>query len=122
MRKFVMYLLRAAIGFYFIYPALLMLTGVKQKLAGTAFACLANGSFSPTFVFTGWNVFLIILGLMIAFWYHPLTWIILGIVIIILKIYTSVITLPLLLQTVPVLLVAVGLLIYYGKEEFGNRY
>ena len=73
---------------------------------------------SSQFVWLTWNLFFVFLGIMIAFWKKPLSWIILGAILLILKICTApVINYRLLLEIVPVLLVTIALLVYYGKNR-----
>lgn len=119
MQNIIAYLIRAGVGFYFMYPSLLTLFGKTKKVTSGVFACF-NQYFPPEIVWTGWHLFFIFLGLMIAFWKYPLSWIILGILILGFKLYMNPLTVPLLLEVVPVLLVAIGLAIYYWKNEFGG--
>ena len=119
LKKLVIYLFRAGVGFYFAYPALLKLTEGAPKLTGTVFACFGTSIGADT-IWTLWWVFFIFLGLMIAFWKTPFSWIVLGILILVGKLYIGPVTFQLLMQIIPVLLVALGLGIYYIKQEFGH--
>jgi hypothetical protein len=119
MKKLIIYLFRAGVGFYFAYPALLKLLNDTPKLTGTPFACFGPAVPSDT-VWTLWWVFFIFLGLMIAFWKTPFSWILLGVLILVGKLYIGPVTFQLLMQVVPVFLVALGLGIHYGRQEFGH--
>ena len=118
-KKLVIYLFRAGVGFYFAYPAYLKLIEDTPKLTGTVFACLGTTVPANT-IWTLWWVFFIFLGIMIAFWKTPFSWIILGILVIASKLYIGPVTFQLLMQIIPVFLVAIGLGLYYAKQEFGH--
>jgi hypothetical protein len=122
-RKVFIYLIRAGVGFYFIYPALSRLFAAHAKspvLSKTIYACFATYTphVSAQFVWITWNAFFIILGLMIAFWKRPLSWIIVGGILLLLKLFTApALTYKVLLEITPVLLVTLALLVYYAKRH-----
>jgi ABC-type proline/glycine betaine transport system permease subunit len=126
-KKIFIYLLRIGVGFYFAYPAIQeFLKGVPKDIGKTIYSCFNN--FYPQIsihnMWLIWTLFFIVLGVMIALWKTPLSWIIFGIIILIFKIWTTTqnqITLTFLIQIIPVLLVSIALAIYYSKNEFGHH-
>ena len=124
LKKIFIYLLRAGVGFYFLYPAVQDFMKGSPKLSNTIFSCISTyfPQFSSQNVWIMWTILFVVLGLMIAFWKTPLSWIILGLIILIFKLITaSSYPLSFLIQIVPVFLVSIALAIYYAKNEFGHR-
>lgn len=126
LKKLFVYLLRMGVGFYFAYPAIqLFMKGTPTNLTQTIYQCV--NTFYPQFssgnVWMIWTGFFVVLGLMIAFWKTPLSWIVFGIIILFFKLSTTTTwSIPMLMQVIPVLLVSIALAIYYAKNEFGyNR-
>lgn len=122
LKKLFIYLLRAGVGFYFAYPAIQEFQKGAPALKNTIYACFSTvyPQFSSGNVWTIWTLFFVILGLMIAFWKTPLSWLIFGIVILFFKLSTTTNwSLNFLIQIIPVLLVSIALAIYYAKNEFG---
>lgn len=122
LKKVFIYLLRMGVGFYFAYPAIQEFQKGVPLLKNTIYSCFSSiyPQFTAGNVWTLWTIFFVVLGLMIAFWKTPLSWILFGIVVLIFKIMTtSTWTLSFAMQIVPVLFVSVALAIYYAKNEFG---
>ena len=122
LKKLFIYLLRIGVGFYFAYPAIQEFQKGAPALKNTIYACFSTvyPQFSSGNVWTIWTLFFVILGLMIAFWKTPLSWLIFGIVILFFKLSTTTNwSLNFLIQIIPVLLVSIALAIYYAKNEFG---
>lgn len=122
LKKLFVYLLRMGVGFYFAYPAIQEFTKGTPALKNTIYACFSGAypQFTSGNIWTLWTVFFVLLGLMIAFWKTPLSWIIFGIIILCFKLFTTTTwSIPMLMQVIPVLLVSIALAIYYAKNEFG---
>lgn len=124
LKKLFIYLLRMGVGFYFAYPAIqLFMKGTPANLSKTIYQCVNTfyPQFSTANIWMIWTAFFVVLGLMIAFWKTPLSWIIFGIIILFFKLSTTTTwTLTMLIQVIPVLLVSIALAIYYAKNEFGH--
>lgn len=123
LKKVFVYLLRMGVGFYFAYPAVqLFMKGAPANLSKTIYQCVNTfyPQFSTANVWMITTVFFVVLGLMIAFWKTPMSWICFGIIILFFQLATTETwSLPMLLQVIPVLLVSIALAIYYAKNEFG---
>lgn len=124
LKKIFVYLLRIGVGFYFAYPAFQAFNKGTPALSNTIYSCFHTmyPQFSSANIWTIWTIFFILLGIMIAFWKTPLSWLIFAIIILFLKLSTTTTwSLNFLIQIIPVLLVSIALAIYYGKNEFGHR-
>lgn len=123
LKKIFVYLLRIGVGFYFAYPAIQEFLKGAPALKNTIYSCFSGiyPQFTSGNIWTLWTVFFVLLGLMIAFWKTPLSWIIFGIIVLTFKLITTTTwNLQLAMQIVPVLFVSVALAIYYAKNEFGH--
>lgn len=119
MKHVILYLFRASVAFYFIYPAVQNLRGVSSFAASPLFKCFTSAyAFSPDMVTLVINILAILIGVLILAWKHPLTPLILGILILISEfILTKEYTFNFLMIIVPILLVNVGLAIFYSLRH-----
>lgn len=119
MRKIIPYLFRASVAFYFIYPAILNLRDGASFVNSPLFKCFTSAyAFAPDMVSTIVNILFIILGLLILLWKHPLTPLVLGILVLISEfILTKDYSFDFLMVIVPITLVNVGLAIFYSRHS-----
>lgn len=119
MKHVILYLFRASVAFYFIYPAVQNLRGTSKFVTSPLFSCFTNAySFSPTNVALAVNILAIIIGVLILAWKHPLTPLVLGILVLISEfILQKEFTFTFLMIIVPILLVNVGLAIFYSRRH-----
>jgi hypothetical protein len=118
MKHIILYLFRASVAFYFIYPAVQNLRGASKFITSPLFTCFINSySFTPETVALAINVIAIILGVLILAWKHPLTPLILGILVLISEfILQKEYTFTFLMIIVPIFLVNIGLAIFYSRR------
>jgi type IV secretory pathway VirB3-like protein len=119
MKQVILYLFRASVAFYFIYPAVQSLRGISQAAYSPLFNCFTSSyDFAPATVAIVVNILMILLGILILVWKHPLTPLIIGILVLISKfILQKEYTFTFLMIIVPILLVTVGLSIFYSRRH-----
>ena len=121
MKNIILYLFRASVAFYFIYPAALDIQKGVAYASSPLFKCFTDSySFDPSMVSLVTNVLFIILGLLILVWKHPFTPLFLGALVLISEfILAKEFGFNFLMVLVPIFLVNIGLLIYYSKHHDG---
>jgi uncharacterized membrane protein YjjP (DUF1212 family) len=119
MKHIILYLFRASVAFYFIYPAAQNLRGVSTFVSSPLFKCFTSSyEFSPDIVVLVINILAIVLGVLILAWKHPLTPLILGILVLISEfILQKEFTFNFLMVIVPIFLVTIGLAIFYSRRH-----
>jgi hypothetical protein len=119
MKHIILYLFRASVAFYFIYPAVQNLRGVSTFVSSPLFKCFTSAyDFSPDIVVLVINILAIVLGVLILAWKHPLTPLILGILVLISEfILQKEFTFNFLMIIVPIFLVTIGLAIFYSRRH-----
>jgi hypothetical protein len=119
-KHIIIYLFRASVAFYFIYPSVLSLrSGLSAFTSTPFFKCFASAySFTPTTLSLFINITYIILGVLVLLWKRPLTPLILALLILIAQIVlVSSFTFSFMMIIIPVTLVTVGLTIYYSHHH-----
>lgn len=118
MKHIILYLFRASIAFYFIFPAVLNLRGASDFITSPLFKCFTSSyTFAPDMVALAINILAILLGVLILVWKRPLTPLVLGILVLISKfILEKNYSFDFLMIIVPIALVSVGLAIFYSRH------
>ncbi len=118
MKHIILYLFRASVAFYFIFPAVLNLRGTSDFVTSPLFKCFTSAyTFAPDVVAMAINILAILLGVLILVWKRPLTPLVLGILVLISKfILEKEYTFDFLMVIVPIALVNVGLAIFYSRH------
>jgi hypothetical protein len=121
MKNIILYLFRASVAFYFIYPAALDIQKGVQYANSPLFKCFTSSyAFDPSVVSLAANILFIILGLLILVWRHPFTPLFLGALVLISEfVLAAEFSFTFLMILVPIFLVTIGLLIYYSKHHDG---
>jgi hypothetical protein len=118
MKHIILYLFRASVAFYFIYPSIQALQSGVSAINNPLFSCFVKSyAFSPDTTALVFHILSIVLGLLILLWKHPFTPLVIAILVLLGKLIVVKTTFALLMIIVPILLVSIGLAIYYSHHH-----